>query len=77
MGDPGAQEQRVGTTSQIICGIDAVTAPRTDADPTNDIAVANMSLAGPTPPKSGQSCANPGTDALYAAICASIAAGVT
>ena len=39
-----------GTWSQIICGIDWVTATRTDADPSNDIAVANMSLGGPGQP---------------------------
>jgi subtilisin family serine protease len=63
-----------GTTSQIICGIDWVTATRTDADPANDIAVANMSLGGP-----GQRvapCATT-TDPMHRAICASTAAGVT
>jgi subtilisin family serine protease len=63
-----------GTWSQIICGIDWVTATRTDADPSNDIAVANMSLGGP-----GQRiapCATT-TDPLHRAICASTAAGVT
>jgi subtilisin len=35
-----------GSESAVLCGIDWVTATRTDADPTNDIAVANMSLGG-------------------------------
>jgi subtilisin family serine protease len=35
-----------GLTTDIICGIDWVTATRTDANPSNDIAVANMSLGG-------------------------------
>ena len=35
-----------GTWSQIICGIDWVTSTRTDSDPSNDIAVANMSIVG-------------------------------
>lgn len=39
-------KQGFGSTSQIVCGIDWVTATRTDTDPTNDIAVANMSLGG-------------------------------
>ena len=33
-----------GSISGVICGLDWVTATRTDADPTNDIAVANLSL---------------------------------
>jgi subtilisin len=36
-----------GFDSEIICGLDWVTATRTDGDPNNDIAVANMSLSGP------------------------------
>jgi subtilisin len=66
--------QGSGTWSQIICGIDWVTATRTDADPSNDIAVANLSLGGP-----GQPIAPCGTttDPLHRAICASTAAGVT
>jgi subtilisin family serine protease len=63
-----------GTFSQIICGIEWVTATRTDADPANDIAVANMSLGGP-----GQRVApcETTTDPMHRAICASTAAGVT
>lgn len=65
----------LGSTSDIICGIDAVTATRLDADPTNDIQVANMSLAGAGPDKDG-SCARGTKDAHHRAICRSIAAGV-
>ena len=36
-----------GNDSDVLCGVDWVTATRTDANPTNDIAVANMSLGGP------------------------------
>jgi subtilisin len=63
-----------GTVSEIICGIDWVTATRTDPDPANDIAVANMSLGGP-----GQRVApcETTTDPMHRAICASTAAGVT
>ena len=61
--------------SQVICGIDWVTSTRTDADPSNDIAVANMSLGG-----SGsrvRTCAQT-TDPEHLAICrSSTAAGVT
>ena len=63
-----------GAYSQIICGIDWVTRTRSDGDPSNDIAVANMSLGGSGAPVG--TCANT-TDPMHAAICASIAAGVT
>ena len=63
-----------GTTSQVICGIDWVTSTRTDSDPSNDIAVANMSLGGSGPPVG--SCATT-TDPQHRALCASTAAGVS
>ncbi len=58
-----------GTWSQVICGIDWVTANRASLD----IGVANMSLGsgGPAP----QPCATT-TDAMHLAICNSTAAGV-
>ncbi len=66
--------QGSGTMSQVICGIDWVTSTRTDADPSNDVSVANMSLGGPGP--AVQSCATT-TDPQHKAICNSTAAGVT
>ena len=63
-----------GTASQVICGIDWVTSTRTDADPANNIAVANMSLGGPGAPVG--TCAST-SDPEHRAICASIARGVT
>lgn len=63
-----------GTWSQIICGIDWVTSTHADADPANDVAVANLSLGGPGVPVGA--CATT-TDPLHRAICASTAAGVT
>ncbi|MBW3644198.1 MAG: S8 family serine peptidase, partial [Actinobacteria bacterium] len=63
-----------GTFSQILCGIDWVTATRSDADPANDIAVANLSLGGLGGPLG--TCANT-NDPLHRGICNSIAAGVT
>ena len=63
-----------GTTSQVICGIDWVTSTRTDSDPANDVAVANMSLGGTGP--SVQTCATT-TDPQHKAICNSTARGVT
>ncbi len=64
-----------GLTSSVICGIDYVTSTRTDSDPSNDIAVANMSLGG-----TGQNtvdCGRSVGDAFHIAICNSVAAGVT
>ena len=63
-----------GTVSQVVCGIDWVTSTRTDTDPGNDIAVANLSIGGLGEPVSPCSTT---TDPLHMAICASTAAGVT
>jgi subtilisin len=62
-----------GTTSQVVCGIDWVTGTRADSDPTNDIAVANMSLGGSGPTVGA--CATT-TDPEHRAICRSTDAGV-
>jgi subtilisin len=64
-----------GYTSNIVCGIDWVTSTRTDADATNDIAVANMSLGGSMAPYGN--CGRTVNDPEHIAICNSIAAGVT
>ena len=64
-----------GMTSQVVCGIDWVTATRTDANPNNDIAVANMSLGGGSAPTAD--CGRAVGDAMHIAICNSVAAGVT
>lgn len=65
----------VGSTATVLCGIDWVTATRSDADPTNDIAVANMSL-GAKGSDDGD-CGRRKKDVMHLAICASVAAGVT
>jgi subtilisin len=64
-----------GTTGRIICGIDFVTSTRSDADPSNDITVANMSLAGAG--SDDGNCGRSNRDATHIAICASVAADVT
>jgi subtilisin len=61
--------------SSLICGIDWVTGTRTDADPTNDIAVANMSLTGVVKGSLG-TCSDT-KHAVYRAVCEAVAAGVT
>ncbi|GAA1626821.1 S8 family serine peptidase [Georgenia ruanii] len=58
----------------LVCAIDWVTSTRTDADPNNDIAVANMSIAGPGA-DDGQ-CGNADGDAVHVAVCGSVKAGV-
>lgn len=63
-----------GTLSGLICGIDWVTSTRTDSDPSNDIAVANLSLGATGDPV--RSCATT-LDPLHRAICSSHAAGIT
>ena len=61
--------------SWVICGIDWVTATRTDSDPANDISVANMSLVAAG--SDSGNCGPSSQDAMHIAICASTAAGVT
>jgi subtilisin len=63
-----------GSTSKIICGIDFVTSTRTDADPSNDIAVANMSLGGKG--RDDGNCGLTKKDPVHVAICNSVQAGV-
>jgi subtilisin len=69
-------EPKKGITflSWVVCGIDWVTSTRTDSDPTNDIDVANLSLGGPG--VDDGNCGETNGDAMHAAICSSVAAGV-
>ncbi len=67
--------QGSGYVSDIICGINWVTSTRTDADPNNNIDVANMSLGG-TGTDDVKSCAQT-TNAYKKAICNSVGEGVT
>jgi subtilisin family serine protease len=68
-------DQGNGTTKELLCGVDWVTSTRTDADPSNDIDVANLSLGG-AGTDDGQ-CGASNNDLLHQAICRSVAAGVT
>jgi subtilisin len=66
-----------GSDSKILCGIDWVTGTRTDGAPTNDIQVANMSVAGEISPLGDDgNCGLTNKDAVHLAICRSSAAGV-
>lgn len=67
--------QGVGSSAQIICGIDWVTGTRTDQDPSNDILVANMSLQDRA--RFDEDCGSIRHDAVHLAICNSVASGVT
>ena len=64
-----------GSFASIVCGIDWATGTRSDADPTNDIQVANMSLSGGG--SDDGECGADNGDAMHAAICNSVDAGVT
>ena len=61
--------------AQLLCAIDWITATRFDADPTNNIAVANLSLGGPG--QDDGACGRRNHDAIHHAICAAVAAGIT
>lgn len=63
------------TFSRLVCGVDWVTSTRTDTDPTNDIAVANMSVSGKG--ADDGNCGAVNKDPLHIAICQSVSAGVT
>jgi subtilisin len=70
--------QNTGSKSTLLCGLDWVSGTRADADPGNDIAVANLSLAGPGE-DTGNCGQTPGNDKdpLHLAICRATQAGVT
>ena len=71
-------ESGFGFDSEIICGLDWVLGTHTDGDPSNDIAVLNMSLGGEvTKGDDTGSCPATANDAFHMANCSVIAAGVT
>ena len=63
------------TLSSVLCAIDWVTSTRQDTSPSNDIAVANISLAFDG--TDDGNCGLTNHDALHLAICRSVAAGVS
>jgi subtilisin family serine protease len=64
-----------GSLANLLCGIDWVTSTRTDSDPSNDIAVANMSIVSKH--SDDGNCGLTNKDPEHQAICRSVAAGVT
>ena len=66
-----------GLNSEVICGLDWVTATRKDADPSNDIAVANLSASGRLPTSAPRGGCTGARDATLAAVCGLTDAGVT
>jgi subtilisin family serine protease len=69
-------KQNIASKSSLLCGVDWVTATRTDANPANDISLANMSIVGPGDEDDGN-CGRTNKDPLHLAICRATAAGVT
>ncbi|MFE6035992.1 S8 family serine peptidase [Streptomyces sp. NPDC056452] len=69
------------TDAALMCGFDWLLATRSDADPGNDIAVANMSFGSiqPFPPADvdDRRCGTSNQDAIHLAVCNLTAAGVT
>lgn len=67
-----------GELSNVLCGVEWVTATRSDTDPTNDIQVANMSLGEVIDGVADDgNCGLSGSDPLHQSLCRSTAAGVT
>lgn len=63
------------TIAGLVCAVDWITSTRTDADPRNDIDVANISIAGGG--TDDGRCGQTSEDALHTAICGSVRAGVS
>jgi subtilisin family serine protease len=63
------------TDSELICALDWVTATRTDADPSNDILVANLSASGHV--ASARGACGAVNDALLVEVCGLVDTGVT
>jgi len=63
-----------GNDSTLICGLDWVASTRSDADPANDIEVANMSLNEPG--EDDGACGTLNRDPVHRAICGATQAGV-
>ncbi|MFG3370620.1 S8 family serine peptidase [Streptomyces sp. NPDC090032] len=70
-----ADENEQITESAALCGLDWVTSTRTDNDPANDIAVANMSYSGPG--SDDGRCGTVSQDPEHLAVCNATQAGVT
>ena len=68
--------QGQGSESQMLCGLDWVTATRRDADPTNDIAVANLSGSGHLEASAPRGACSAARDARLLAVCGLVNAGV-
>jgi subtilisin family serine protease len=65
-----------GEDSNLLCGLDWVAGTRTDKNPNNDIAVANMSLEGPLEARLDGHCGKVVIDPIHQAVCKVTQAGV-
>jgi len=63
-----------GSFSSVACGLDYAARTRSDRDPTNDIAVVNMSLAGVG--SDDGNCGKSNRDVMHKAVCGAVAKGV-
>ena len=63
-----------GSFSSVACGLDYAAKTRSDRDPTNDIAVVNMSLAGVG--SDDGNCGKSNRDVMHKAVCGAVAKGV-
>jgi len=63
-----------GSFSSVACGLDFAAHTRSDRDPTNDIAVVNMSLAGVG--SDDGNCGKTNRDVMHKAVCGAVAKGV-
>lgn len=69
----------LGSDEDILCGIDWVTSTRTDADPANDIHVANMSFTSEpgVQEQDDEACGTLNADPVHVAVCNAVRAGIT
>lgn len=74
-------DEGIITDAALMCGIDWMLSTRSDADPGNDIAVANMSFSSiqtfPPADVDDRRCGTSNQDAVHLAVCNLTAAGVT
>ena len=63
-----------GTFSSVACGLDFAAGTRRDRDPTNDIAVVNLSLAGRG--SDDGNCGKSNRDVMHKAVCGAVANGI-
>ncbi|MER5894411.1 S8 family serine peptidase [Streptomyces sp. NPDC001876] len=76
---PFPDDGGLASDAAVLCAIDWVTSTRTDDDPHNDIAVANMSFGSEDTPQGidDGNCGTVNEDPVHVAVCNAVRAGVT